>query len=483
MRLPLTAGDARFTKIIATLGPATAEPRVLVSLLRAGVDVARLNLSHGTHASSARVIAALRRAASETGRAVAILVDLQGPKARVGLLLGGRPIRLRAGETIVLTARRVPGRPGLIPTTMPSLPRDVRPGHAILLDDGRMELRVLRARGPDVQCRVVTGGLLLEHKGMNLPDTSLSEPFLTRKDRADLAFALRQGVDYIALSFVRRVEDIERVRRIVRRARRQVPLIAKLELRAAVQRLGEILQAADGVMVARGDLGVEVPLERVPVLQKAILHEANQTGVVVITATQMLESMVERATPTRAEASDVANAIFDGTDAVMLSAETASGRHPLKSVLVMDRIIREAEKSGFRSAGQAESVPGREREVHAVAHAARDAARQSAARAIVVYTQTGATARILSKLKPPCRIIAFGPTEEVRRRMALYWGVRPFAMRLSRSTDRMLSDGDRAILGSRILGAGQTVVVVSGTSPRSGATNLMKIHRLGEGIA
>jgi len=472
----------RHTKIIATLGPAVTDERLLLALVRSGADVARLNLSHGTHAEHARVIARLRRAAALTGRAVAILVDLQGPKARIGRLAGGGPLRLRPGETVVLTPRRMLGRPGLIPTSHRSLARDVHPGDPILLDDGRMELRALRARGRDLLCRVVVGGDLLEHKGMNLPLSSPSSPYLTAKDRADLDFALRQGVDYVALSFVRRASDIEVARRFVRRHRSAVPLIAKLELRAAVESLGEILQVADGVMVARGDLGVEVPLERVPILQKAILHEANQAGVVVITATQMLESMVERATPTRAEASDVANAIFDGTDAVMLSAETASGRHPVQAVRVMDRIIRAAERSGFRSAGQAESLPGAEREVHAVAHAACDAARQWGAQAIIVYTQTGMTARILSKLKPACGIIAIAPSEAVRRQMALYWGVRPLAMTLHRSTDRMLTDGDRAIMARRLLSRGQRVVVVSGTAPRAGATNLMKIHRLGERI-
>ncbi|HEU4403309.1 MAG TPA: pyruvate kinase [Candidatus Polarisedimenticolia bacterium] len=470
----------RRTKIIATLGPSSTEPRVLLSLLRAGVDVARLNLSHGTHAGHARVIAALRRAAAVTGRAVAILADLQGPKARIGRLPGHQPVRLRSGESVTLSPRSPGRRPGVIPTSCRTLARDVRRGDPILLDDGRLELRVLRARGGDVLCRVVSGGLLLENKGMNLPLTPIGSPSLTAKDRADLDFALRQGVDYVALSFVRRAEDIERVRRLVRGRRGGVPLIAKLELRAAVERLGEILQAADGVMVARGDLGVEVPLERVPVLQKAIVREANRMGVTVITATQMLESMVEQPRPTRAEASDVANAIFDGTDAVMLSAETASGRHPLKAVAVMDRIIRAAEESGLRTPGADEAPPRAAREVHAVAHAARDAAGQAGARAIVVYTQTGTTARLLSKLKPPCPIIAFAPSDAVRRRMALYWGVLPLAMRLARSTDRMLADGTRAILRAGILAAGQRVVVVSGTSTRSGATNLMKVHRLGE---
>jgi len=470
----------RRAKIIATLGPATAAPGVLAGLLRAGVDVARLNLSHGDHAEHARVIARTRRAAEALGRPIAILADLQGSKARIGRLHGGRPVPLRRGEIVTLTPRDVPGRPGLIPTTFRRLGRDVRRGDPILLDDGRIELSVVRVRGQDVVCRVITGGLLLENKGMNLPGTDLRGSVLTAKDRADLAFALRHGVDYLALSFVRSAEDMARVRRLLRRQGRDVPLIAKLEVRRAVERLQEILRAADGVMVARGDLGVEVPLERVPVLQKWILQEANRTGVIAITATQMLESMIERPRPTRAEASDVANAIFDGTDAVMLSAETASGRHPLKAVAVMDRIIREAERSGLYMKAAGEAQEGEDREVHAVAHAAVDAARQWVARAIVVYTQTGMTARLLSKLKPPCPIVAITPSEPIRRRMALYRGVLPLALRFARSTDRMLRDGERAILAAGLIGKGARVVVVSGTSPRAGATNLMKLHRLGE---
>jgi pyruvate kinase len=481
VRLPLIVSVLwRRTKIIATLGPAVEGPRALGILLRAGVDVARLNLSHGTHADHARVISRVRRAAAATGRVVALLADLQGSKARIGLLPGGRPIRLQRGDLVTLTPRNVTGRPGLIPTSYRLLARDVRRGDPILLDDGRLELSVLRTRGGDVQCRVVTGGLLLEHKGMNLPMATLSGASLTSKDRTDLAFALRQGVDYVALSFVRSADDVERVRRLARRQGREVALIAKLEVRQAVERLGEILDAADGVMVARGDLGVEVPLERVPILQKWILKEANRAGVIAITATQMLESMVEQARPTRAEASDVANAILDGTDAVMLSAETASGRYPARAVAVMDRIIREAEKSELRSEARSGASPGGDGEVHAVAHAASDAARQWTARAIVVYTQTGTTARILSKLKPPCPIFAFAPSEGVRRLMALYWGVRPLALRFSKSTDRMLLQGERALLAAGLLKRGERVVVVSGTSPQAGATNLMKLHRMGE---
>ncbi len=464
------------------MGPACGSDAVLGRVIAAGVDVARLNLSYGTHADHARVIDAVRRIAAASGRAVALLADLQGPKVRIGRLPGGGPVTLRAGTTVTLTPGPVIGGRNVLPVSHRGLSTDVARHDPILLDDGKIELRVLRTKGRDIECRVVTGGALAEWKGMNLPLTRLSIPSLTRKDRIDLEFAMRRRVDYLALSFVREAEDLERVRRFMRRRGRVIPLIAKLELRAAVRNLDGILAAADGVMVARGDLGVEVPLEQVPVLQKEILNRANRAGVIVITATQMLESMVALPRPTRAEASDVANAIFDGTDAVMLSAETASGRHPARAVAIMDRIVREAERSGVHSMGHAESMPDRGREVHAVAHAAVDAARGSDARAIVVFTQTGTTARVLSKMKPACPIIAFCPTEAIQRRLCLYRGVLSLTIRLVRNTDRMLAEGDRALLRHRLMRKGQRVIVVSGTSTRAGATNMMKIHRVGERI-
>ncbi len=470
----------RLTKIIATMGPSCASPGVLGRVIRAGVDVVRINLSHGTHAGHARAITAARRAAARGGRAVALLADLQGPKVRIGRLEGGGPLTLRRGDTVILSSGRGRGRPGVIPVSHRGLASDVGRDDPILIDDGKLELRVLRTRGRDVQCRVITGGPLHERKGVNLPLTRLSIPSLTRKDRDDLDFALERRVDYIALSFVRGAGDLRQVRRLMRRRGRSVPLIAKLELRAAVQRLDEILEVADGVMVARGDLGVEVPLEEVPVMQKVILSRANRAGVLVITATQMLESMVEAPRPTRAEASDVANAIFDGTDAVMLSAETASGRYPVHAVRVMDRIAREAERSGLQAAEGPASAPGRDRNVRAVGRAAVDAARHAEARAIVVFTQTGATARVLSKLKPECPIVAFCPSEPVRRSLALCRGVLPLTIRLVRNTDRMLAEGDRALIRGRIMRRGQRTIVVSGTSTQAGATNMMKIHRVGD---
>jgi pyruvate kinase len=470
----------RLTRIIATLGPASSEPRVLTALLRAGVDVARLNMSHGTHASHARVIRNLRAVAGEAGRRVGLLVDLQGRKVRIGRLVDGGPLRLRAGERVTLTPRAIVGRAGLLPTTCPTLALDVRPGDPILLDDGRMELRAERRRGRDVQCRVVSGGLLGEHKGMNLPETALRGASLSRRDRHDLDFAIRQGADYLAVSFVRDAADIVRVRRLLQRRGSDIPIIAKLELRLAVEHLQEILAVADGVMIARGDLGVEVALEKVPVLQREILREANRAGVLVVTATEMLESMIERPRPTRAEASDVANAIFDGTDAVMLSAETASGHYPARTVAVMDRIAREAEQSGLRTEAAVELAPGPDRATHAILHAASDAARQAGAKAIVVYTQRGDTARLLSKLKPDCPIIALAPSERVCGRMTMFRGVRSLRVPLASSTERMLAYGDRAMLQRRLIRPGQQLVVVFGTSRRKGATNLMKLHRAGE---
>jgi pyruvate kinase len=381
---------------------------------------------------------------------------------------------------VTLTTRPVAGRPGVVPISDPDLARRVRPGDPVLLDDGRIELRVLRRSGREIHCRVRVGGLLGAHKGVNLPRALSGGAALTAKDRDDLDFVLRQGVDYVGLSFARGAADVAAVRRLIGGRGRDVRVVVKLERRAAVEGLGAILEVADGVMVARGDLGVEVPLERVPVLQKRILQEAHRCGVLAITATEMLESMVLQPRPTRAEASDVANAIFDGTDAVMLSAETATGRHPVRAVAVMDRIVREAEASGLGSPARAETGPGRDPDLHAVAHAACDAAGRAAVRAIVVHTQTGTTARMLSKLKPSCPIIAIAPSEAVRRRMALYRGVLPLAVRLARATDRMLRDGERAILARRVLARGDRVVVVSGTSPHAGATNLMKLHRLGD---
>jgi pyruvate kinase len=471
----------RRTRIIATIGPASADPAVLERMIRAGMDVARLNLSHGSHAAHARVIRAIRRVSGRLGRAVGLLLDLQGPKLRVGTFVGGS-IRLRAGDRVVLTGRAVRGTPQRIPVGYPRLARDVRTGDCVLIDDGLVELRV-SGRGRDgLRCRVVVGGGVSDHKGISFPGARLSAGPLTPKDRADLAFGLAQGVDFVALSFVRRAEDVLRLRRLLRGAAHEPLVIAKIERREAIENLEGILGAADGVMVARGDLGVEYPPERVPVLQKRIIERANQREVLVITATQMLESMVATPRPTRAEASDVANAIFDGTDAVMLSAETAVGRYPDRAIHTMARIASEAEgytsyrRAPRRRAGERASLAS---PAHALAHIASQAAREIHARALVIFTHTGGSARLVSKARPMSRIIALTPLESSCRRLSLAWGVTAVRVPRWRTADGMVERGTRMLLARRMLSRGDWVVAMAGTTIRAGGTNLLRILQIG----
>jgi pyruvate kinase len=415
------------------------------------------------------------------GKTVGILADLPGPKIRTGELLNGGSVTLRAGSTVVLTTRHVVGRPGIISTSYRPLPRDVSRGSRILLDDGSMELRVLKVAGTEIRCRVVVGGALSEHKGINLPGTRMAASSPTARDLLDLRFAMKEGADWVALSFVKRPQDLVRARRAMQRRGPALPLVAKIERREGVEALEGILGHADGVMVARGDLAVEISPEEVPVLQKKIIRSANEAGAVVITATQMLESMVESPRPTRAEASDVANAVFDGSDAVMLSAETASGRYPVEAVQMMDAIIRQAEAGGPRAA-PAVILPTGEEELHAVVRAASQAALDSGAAAVAVYTQTGKTARLLSKLRPPCPIIALTFDSSVERQMALCWGVTPMTTRFASDTDTMLAAGEREMLRRGLIDPGDRVIVVAGSTPHPGGTNLMKIHHVGKSL-
>jgi pyruvate kinase len=471
----------RRTRIIATIGPASADPAVLERMIRAGMDVARLNLSHGSHAAHARVIRAIRRVSGRLGRAVGLLLDLQGPKLRVGTFVGGS-IRLRAGDRVVLTGRAVRGTPQRIPVGYPRLARDVRTGDCVLIDDGLVELRVSGRERDGLRCRVVVGGAVSDHKGISFPGARLSAGPLTPKDRADLAFGLAQSVDFVALSFVRRAEDVLRLRRLLRGAAHEPLVIAKIERREAIENLEGILGAADGVMVARGDLGVEYPPERVPVLQKRIIERANQREVLVITATQMLESMVATPRPTRAEASDVANAIFDGTDAVMLSAETAVGRYPDRAIRTMARIASEAE--GYRSYRRAPRRRAGERAslaspAHALAHIASQAAREIHARALVIFTHTGGSARLVSKARPMSRIIALTPLESSCRRLSLAWGVTAVRVPRWRTADGMVERGTRMLLARRMLSRGDWVVAMAGTTIRAGGTNLLRILQIG----
>jgi pyruvate kinase len=471
----------RRTKIVATLGPASSDPQVLENVIRSGMDVARLNFSHGRHEEHQQRLQLVRRTAEQLGRSVACLQDLSGPKIRTGPLMEPAGVTLVAGSAFLLTTDDVAGTADRVSTTYDPLPRDVRPGDRILLDDGLIELQVEDVNEKEVRTRVIHGGLLKPSKGINLPGVNLSTPALTRKDRDDLEFGLQLDVDYVALSFVRRKEDVSELREILAsRGRPDLPIIAKIEKPEAVEQLPAILEVADGVMVARGDLGVEVPTEQVPTLQKEIIRQANQMGRVVITATQMLESMVEHPRPTRAEASDVANAILDGTDAVMLSAETASGAYPVAAVATMERIAAYTEKQLQRIPRRRRSdmsPPDRSSIARSVAMASCSAADVLGARYVLAFTESGTTARLVSHFRPSVPIIAFTPSARVRRQLALAWGVEPRPFTRHETTDEMLAEGTTALLKEGKAQEGDIVVVVCGTVALSGATNMMKIHR------
>jgi pyruvate kinase len=468
---------ARRAKIICTIGPACHSEAAMRDLLRLGMDVARLNFSHGSHEEHARNIERLRRAAAKENRSVCILQDLQGPKIRTGRLERHEPILLESGSTVIITPRDITGTPTRISTTFPDLASELAPDARILLRDGLIELRVRTVRGKDVVCDILNGGMLGEHQGINLPGTALSIPALTEKDRKDLQFGLKHGVDAVALSFVRSAADVNMVRRIVAGRGSDTPLIAKLEKPQAIDHLEEILGACDGVMVARGDLGVEMAPEKVPVIQKHVIRRAAQWRKPVITATQMLESMIENPRPTRAEASDVANAIFDGSDSVMLSAETASGRYPREAVAMMSRIVIEAESNMGEF-----TLPRRRRDRHglsiaeticeSIAHAAEDLPMG----AIAVFTETGNTARMISKYRPQAPIYAFTHNATVAQRTNLYWGVQPVKCDQALSIDHMVDMAEEELLSRSLLKSGDVLGVVAGTRQASGSTNFMRLH-------
>ena len=466
----------RRTKIVATLGPATSGPGVVPSLVDAGVDVFRLNFSHGDHAEKGRSITAVREVRSGQGRVVALLQDLQGPKIRVSSLAGGS-MKLDSGARVTITTGAADGGGRLIPTTYAGLPGDVRPGHRLLLDDGLLELRAVKATDDGVECEVTHGGLLLERKGINLPDSAISAPAFTEKDAADLRFGLRAGVDMVALSFVRTPSDGDQARSVMRAERRRIPLLAKIEKPEALGQLDAILRRFDGVMVARGDLGVEMAPELVPAIQKRIIAAANALGKPVITATQMLESMTRSPRPTRAEASDVANAVLDGTDAVMLSGETAVGRYPVETVRTMDRIVREAEDIAAPRAAEHRARASR---AHAVCHSAVGLAHEVGAAALAAFTHTGRTAKILSQLRPDAPIFAFCDDEAVARRLALWRGVVPLSITLGHHTDQTTQIIGSELRRRGVLEPGADVVIV-GTSQMEGdrRTNLIRLLHVG----
>jgi pyruvate kinase len=470
-------GALRRAKIICTIGPACNTEAAMRDLLRLGMDIARLNFSHGTHEEHAHNIQRLRRAAQREGRTLCILQDLQGPKIRTGPLEHHQPVLLKTGSLVTITPQDIAGNSARISTSFPDLARELTPGARVLLSDGLIELRVESVKGKDVVCEVLNGGMLGEHKGINLPGVALSIQALTEKDRKDLEFGLKQGVDAIALSFVRSAADVKTVKKIIADHGSDVPVIAKLEKPQAIDHLEEILEVADGVMVARGDLGVEMAPEKVPVIQKHVIRRAAAWRRPVITATQMLESMIENPRPTRAETSDVANAVFDGTDAVMLSAETASGKYPRESVAIMARIVVEAERntedlSPARRRRESRSLSVAETICESIAHAAEDLPMG----AIAIFTETGNTARMISKYRPKAPIYAFTHIVPVVQRMNLYWGVHPVRCPQARSAEQMVALAEQLLVGRGQLKAGEVLGVVAGTRQTSGSTNLMRLH-------
>ncbi len=476
------AGALRRAKIVGTLGPASGSEATFRALVRAGLDVARLNFSHGTQEDKLRLIEMIRKVADEEQKPICILADLQGPKIRTGKLENRTPVLLEAGQTLTITPRDILGTKDRIATTFVTLAENLEPGAHILLSDGLIELHVLRIVGDEVECTVINGGLLGENKGINLPGIAVKVPSLTEKDAVDLEFVIRAGVDAIALSFVRNAEDVRLVKDRIEAAGADTWIIAKLEKPQAIDNVDEILEIADGVMVARGDLGVEVPPEKVPAMQKLIIRRAAEYRKPVITATQMLESMIDNPRPTRAEASDVANAVYDGTDAVMLSAESAAGKYPVEAVKMMAKIVLETEEQmrelpaiyPVRVRGHAGTVP--ESICESMAHAANDLD----IRAIAVFTETGGTARLLSKRMPKPPICALSSSPSVLRRMSLLRGVFPIACGKAATTERMIETVEDALERSHFARRGDIVGIVAGTRTNSGSTNFMRMHVLGD---
>jgi pyruvate kinase len=446
-------------------------------LVHAGMDVARLNFSHGTHEDRLRMVAALRRASAHYEKPIGVLADLQGPKIRTGKLVAGKPIRLRFGQRFVITTRNIPGTEEGVSTTFRALPASVHKGDRILLSDGDIALRVMSTRGQDVVTQVENGGDLGEHKGINLPGIKLDIPSMTAKDRKDLQSALTLGADYLALSFVRTAADVRAAKLAIARAGKDTPVIAKLEKPEAIDNLDEILAIADGVMVARGDLGVEMSPEKVPVVQKQIILKARNALIPVITATQMLDSMQKNPRPTRAEASDVANAVFDGSDALMLSAETASGAYPLEAVQMMDRIIREAEAN---NANVLRPGPAQFNIAETASELICHASEELHMKVIAVFTESGFTARLVSKHRPRRPIIAFSTIQETRRRLTLNWGVVPRTIGKVKDIEELVQYAEKRLLEEELVKRGDVVGIVAGTPLFvGGTTNFMKFHVIG----
>jgi pyruvate kinase len=460
----------------------TRDPKVFEAMLAAGVDGVRINMSHGTHEEKAEDIRMARVAAQKMNRPLAILADLSGPKIRTRTLVNHQPVTLRASQQFTITTREIEGDQNQVATNYDGMPRDVHPGARILLDDGAIELRVESVSDTDIVTRVINGGVLGERKGINLPGVKLNIPSLTQKDRDDLQWAAGQGVDYIALSFVRSGKDCVDAKQFIREAGSNAPLVAKIEKAEAIDHLGEIIAAADGVMVARGDLGVETSVELVPVYQKQIIERANEAGKLVITATQMLQSMVEQPRPTRAEATDVANAVWDGTDCLMLSGETATGKYPVAAVATMARIIEAAETRDHEKPNMMMSkVMGRQtgRVSRALCEAAAFAADEMNTRMVAVFTESGLMARRLSALRPRQRIVAMTSSRDVINELSLIWGVESLSTPASRSTEEILKIGEKALVEAGLVAQGEMIVVMAGRLSGLGLSSSVSLYKIG----
>ncbi len=475
----------RKTKIVCTIGPASDSIDMLKRLLLAGMNVARLNFSHGTHEEHERRIAAIRRAAAAVGKNVAIMLDTKGPEIRLGYFKE-EPVLLEEGALVTLTTEDIKGDREIIPVNYPDLPRDVREGDTIMVADGLIALKVLSTGDKEIKCLVVNGGYLSSQKGVNVPGATDNLPAVTAKDIEDIRFGVKQKLDFIAASFVRKSADVLSIREIIEKAGGNLDIIAKIESRKAVDNLDDIIKVSDGIMVARGDLGVEIPVEEVPLVQKVIIEKCNLVGKPVVTATQMLDSMINNPRPTRAEASDVANAIFDGSDALMLSGETAAGKHPLEAVETMARIAERAEAAlqYDKLLGGKGSVSTRQTVTNAIGLATCAIAHALGAAAIISSTESGHTAKMVSKYRPEAPIIAVTPHQEVMRKLALNWGVQPVLARGSRNTDEMMSAAIEASLSSGLIKGGDLVVFTAGIPVgMKGTTNLIRVHTVSDVLA
>jgi pyruvate kinase len=474
-------GRPRRAKIVGTLGPASSSIEIFRKLVRAGLDVARLNFSHGTHAQKSELISMVRQVSREEGKPICILADLQGPKIRTGKLKDHKPVQLVTGKQFIITPREIAGTAAMVGTTFTTLAENLEPGSRILLSDGLIELLVEQIKSDDVVCRIINGGMLGENKGINLPGIPVKVPSLTEKDEEDLVFAVGEGVDTIAVSFVRTADDVRHVKNRLAALNSDAWIIAKLEKPQAIEHLDSILEITDAIMVARGDLGVEVPPEKVPAIQKHIIRRAADYRKPVITATQMLESMVENPRPTRAEASDVANAVYDGTDAVMLSAESAAGKYPVEAIAMMAKIVTETEEQirrdppPVRHHARGVRLSVAETICECMAHSAEDLDMA----AIAIFTETGATARLLSKYRPDPPIYALSPFEKVINRSMLLWGTYPLLCARFKDTDSLVNMAEDILESQGVLER-QIVGIVAGTRTRSGATNFMRLHMIGD---